>query len=149
MGKKSSESLKASSNKAAVKRRLQIPFDEEYWEKIDQYARAFNHDNRTAAGRECIKLVLKQCADLKQTSLFKTVLERKFSLPTHITVRGLLSELTRVASAYPRQSAKDYWGADIYLSSIDKTHAEVFRDVTDEIRILADKLQEIENVSDE
>lgn len=127
-------------SKRAVKNpRIQVPVEESEKEDIKNWGDYNGHSTLGSAVKVMVKMVLDQDADPKTASLYKIVLERKFSIPSGYGVRGFLSTLTKLATTYPRQSSKLFWKEDVYLSEIDKTHAEILKEISDDIRIEANK----------
>lgn len=71
---------------------------------------------------------------LKQAAL-KYSLERKFSVPKNIPLKSFYLFLYLLSKNYPEESSKDFWTEVIYISSLDKSHIDVFQEVKDEYKI--------------
>lgn len=90
--------------------------------------------SRTAIIEEALQEKFKSKeVDPKRLENIKKVLERRFLVPRGHAPLSFLNNLYSNAAAYPTASAKHYWGEMVYLSSIDKTHQQVFTEVKEEI----------------
>lgn len=68
---------------------------------------------------------------LKQTAL-KLSIEHIFSIPKHTHFKSFFVFLYLLSKNYPQESSRDFWTDVIYLSSLDKTHEEVYFEVKDD-----------------
>ena len=92
------------------------------------------------------KLFEEEEVDPRKEGALAVVLGRKFAIPKGYKLRSFWLTLYMLQGQYPNTSSKKYWGEMVYLSSVDKTHKEVFTEILEE---RAQLLKEKENGSKE
>jgi hypothetical protein len=70
--------------------------------------------------------------DPQRERLLRRVLERKLTIPNGYSCRSFWLNLYMLGKKYPGFSAKDYWGAAIYRSAVEKTHGELLTEIQEE-----------------
>lgn len=80
------------------------------------------------------RLFSTECESYKQELALRLAVSRHFSLPKAFHFRPFFLFLYKIATSYPDESSKEFWGYPIvYLSGIDKTHAEIYAEIADEV----------------
>lgn len=86
------------------------------------------------------KLFEEEEIDPVKEAALSVVLARKFSMPRGYKLRSFWLTLFMLQGRYPGSSSKQYWGEMYYLSSVDKTHSEIFTEIIEEReQLLAEK----------
>lgn len=78
------------------------------------------------------KLFEEEEVDPLKESALAVVLSRKFAIPKGYKLRSFWLTLYMLQGQYSHNSSKKYWGEMVYLSSVDKTHKEIFTEVVEE-----------------
>lgn len=111
---------------------MHIALNEEMTEKLHLYSKNRAKD-KSKTIRYALDLLfsLEGLDGLKDKAL-KSVIERKFVVPKNIPIRSFYVFLYLLSRNYPGISSKEFWNETVYISSIERTHEEVFLEIKDE-----------------
>jgi len=111
---------------------MHISLSDELQEQLEPFAENRQTSKSAIIRYALAKLFKEENADPASEADLATVLSRKFSIPATYTPLSFWATLYVLQDNYPKESSKKCWGEIIYLSSVDKTHREIFIEVIEE-----------------
>jgi len=82
--------------------------------------------------RGLVELFRSEEVNPKRGDTLNRVIDRKLTVPTGFSYRSFHLTLYMLGKKYPDGSAKDFWGAGVYRSAVDKTHGEILTEIQEE-----------------
>lgn len=116
---------------------LHVALRNDLKDKLADFAKARHTDMTKVLNYAFEKLLEEEEIDPSVETVLKDIILRKFVIPKGYKLRSFYLTLWLLASKYPEASSKLFWGELVFLSSMDKTHKEVFTEITEERKILS------------
>lgn len=111
---------------------MHVALNDELSEKLHTYSKSRKKDMSKTIRYALDLLFSLEGLDGVKDKALKSVIERKFVVPKNIPIRSFYVFLYLLSTNYPTGNSKEFWTETVYISSIEKTHTEVFLEIKDE-----------------
>lgn len=114
---------------------VHINLTTEVKEKLDTFCKQQESTRTSVVVKALEDFFNHRVGDYRVQLTLKRILDRRFSIPKQYSIPAFYCTLLLLASKYPKDSAKEFWGEAIYLSQANRTNSQIIADIKDELNV--------------